>query len=430
MEKQNQSEFINQEAEQAILALILLDPDLIKECYLKPSDFYETRNQIIFKAMLNLYQKNMEIDVVLIVSELNDEETRIIGRTDYLAELSGAFSSTTNFMMYQKWVKNANKVRLAMKSAQNFLNAPKLNSLGVMTKYFSELIEDLIVTSSNTEELLMEIYNEIHNPKQGLSGVDTGYKELNIMTDGFQPGDLIIMAARPSVGKTALALNLALNATIYNSKAIFYSFEMSEKQLLYRLLSIVSDVNSAFLQRNSKLLTSDEIKNVDNAYPKMINLGIEIEEEAIRYSVEELAINIRNRVKNNGGKQCLVIIDYLQLIKTDNTLMRHDLKIGQITRELKLLAKELNTPIILLSQLNRGVESRMDKRPMMSDLRDSGSIEQDADIIMLLHREDYYNQSSNVFSKIEVNLAKHRNGPVGPIYLNFNKSTGTFKDIN
>lgn len=425
----NQNEIINLEAEQSVLGSILMEGGLIKESFLNPYDFYLEKHQIIFKTMKDLDANNEPVDIITIVSRLDDITRERIGGLTYLTELADSVPSLETFKFHQQLVRKAYKVRKSLQLCYSYENAPSINLLHQLIKTLNELTEEEYSTYTTNQEVLYEIYNEIINPKTGLSGIDTGFKDFNTMTDGLQRGDLIILAARPSVGKTALALNLAMNACKNNTKVIYFSFEMPKKQLIYRIISSLASVDLMLLRQGENLLTKDESERAVHSFGIIDNWDFIINDDVNLQSVNDISLNIRSQLRQESNKDCLVIIDYLQLLKTDRTIDRQDLRIGEITRELKLLAKELNIPIVLLSQLNRNVENRADKRPFMSDLRDSGNIEQDADVILLLHRDDYYNRDSEYKNIIEVNIAKHRNGPVGAIELLFLKDTGTFFDL-
>lgn len=426
----NQNEITNLEAEQSVLGSLLMEGSLIKEAFLMPYEFNLEKHQIIFKTMKDIDANEEPVDIVTIVSKVDDITRERIGGLTYLTELANSVPSLATFKFHQQLVRKAYKVRKSLQLCYSYENAPSIDLLHQLIKNLNELTEEENSTHTTNQEVLFEIYDEIVNPKAGLSGIDTGLGDFNTMTDGLQRGDLIILAARPSVGKTALALNFAMNACKNNTKVIYFSFEMPKKQLMYRMISSLARIDLMLLRQSENLLTADEYERAVHSFGIIDNWDLIINDDNSRQSVYDISLNIRSQLRQEANKDCVVIIDYLQLIKTDRTIARHDLQIGEITRELKLLAKELNIPIVLLSQLNRNVENRADKRPFMSDLRDSGNIEQDADVILLLHRDDYYNRDSESKNIIEVNIAKQRNGPVGAIELLFLKDTGTFLDLS
>lgn len=423
----NHNDVYNIEAEQVVLGCILQKPELIKDVTVKADEFSLEKHQTIFKSMKALDKDGNPIDYVTLVTKLGNIKIDQIGGVSYLQQLGESVPSVEPFHFYEGLVKKAFKVRKVLQIFKSFEFTPSEESLFHTLKLLNELAdEDGDFSKVSNQEILMEIYEELSNQKKGLSGVDTGFLDLNSMTDGFQKDDLIILAARPSVGKTALALNFAMNACKKETKVIFFSFEMPQKQLLFRILSSMASINSMFLRQNQ--MTDEEMDRAAHVKEIIYKWDLVIDEYPGQTTFD-INLKIRREIRNAHEKPCLVIIDYLQLIKTDNSYDRHDLKIAAITRELKIMAKELNVPIILLSQLNRNVEQRVDKRPFMSDLRDSGSIEQDADVILLLHRDDYYNNSEQK-NLIDINIAKQRNGPVGPVDLLFVKETGTFLDLS
>lgn len=424
----NHNDIYNIEAEQVVLGCILQKPELIKDATVKADEFSLEKHQVIFQSMKALEKSGQPIDFVMLVTKLGNFRTEQIGGVAYLQQLGESVPSVESFHFYEELIKKAYKIRKSLQILKSFEFTPSEDSLYHTLKLLNELIDeggDISVASK--QDVLMEIYNELTNQKEGLSGIDTGFSDLNYMMDGFQKGDLIILAARPSVGKTALALNFAMNACKKNTKVIFFSFEMPQKQLLYRILSSIATINSMFLRQNQ--MTDEEMDRAALSTGIIDKWDLVIEDNPGQTTFD-INLKIRREIRKTNENPCLVIIDYLQLIKTDNSYDRHDLKIAAVTRELKIMAKELNVPIILLSQLNRNVEQRSDKHPYMSDLRDSGSIEQDADVILLLHRDDYYNNGTDQKNKIEINIAKQRNGPVGPVDLLFVKETGTFLDLS
>lgn len=430
MNTTNQYETTNIEAEQGLLGSLFLNPTLVNECYIQPSEMYFKKHQLILKAMYDVFSEHNHVDLAALFAKFDDSERETIGGYSYVSDLMNSQFHDRNFKTYQKLIRDTFKVRKAVEFSINFSNYPSIDSLHKMSQKISELIEDEIVEETSNFEVLQEIYEEIFQPSLGLTGIDTGLQDLNTMTDGIQKGDLVILAARPSVGKTALALNFAMNACLNKNRVLFYSFEMPKKQLLQRMLSSLTRIDLMYLRKSTKPLTIEETKLIANKYSTISEWDLIISDEKGGQTVQDICISMRSHLKNNQDKDSLVIIDYLQLVRTNKSINRHDLQIGEITRELKLLAKELNIPIVLISQLNRNVESRNDKRPMMSDLRDSGNIEQDADVIFLLHREDYYNRESALKNVIELNIAKHRNGPVGTVELLYSKEIGIFSDYN
>lgn len=273
----------------------------------------------------------------------------------------------------------------------------------------------------------MDIFNEMYENRGDLNGIDTGFESLNRMTGGWNKGDLIILAARPSMGKTAFALSLAMNCCKKGGVVDVFSLEMPKKQLAKRILSSLSRIDGAKWKNPYRLFTEEDQAKANTALNTYHQWNFQIHDPSQK-TVSGLRAQIQKTRREFPDEDYLVVIDYLQLIAVSRKYDRHDLAIASITKELKQIARQYEVPIILLSQLSRGVEQRMDKRPKMSDLRDSGSIEQDADLIMLLYRDEYYNKDNTENKYIEIDIAKHRNGPVGMVKLVFEKEFGRFID--
>ena len=432
MQNVNDYELNNLEAEQGVLGIILLNPKVIKRCYLAPKEMYYTKHRILLKGLIQLYEKRNnadDIDITLLLSYLSNSDREIVGGLTYLTELLGSQFTDRGFDSYQQLVRNAFKVRTGLDFIEKYKSNAGIEELDTLARSLTNLTLEGHVEDTSNYQALVDIHNSLYKERNGLSGIDIGFEELNVMTDGWQGGDLIVLAARPSVGKTAFAVNFSMNACKKQNKVLFYSLEMPKRQVLTRAICAEAKVNMSFFSKGVNLLDEHEITAIGRAEGEVSKWDLVVCEATSIDSVKDLCINIRSQLNTEEADKALIVIDYLQLIQTDKSITRHDLAIAEITRKLKLLAIELNVPIVLLSQLNRGVESRNDKRPMMSDLRDSGSIEQDADIIMLLHREDYYDRKTENKNIIEVDIAKHRNGPVGTVKLLFEKETGNFYDL-
>jgi replicative DNA helicase len=279
-----------------------------------------------------------------------------------------------------------------------------------------------VKNEKTVHDYLLEIADEMCFPNEDYSGFLTSYKELDAMTGGLQRGDLIILAARPSVGKTAFALNLVAGHCKNGGVSSIFSLEMGTKSLLQRLISCEGMVNGQ--KWRGMTFSEDDYKGLLHAVGEISNWNILIHEQ--KRTVLEICSSVRKAVHDDPEGKHVVVIDYLQLISPVVRRERRDLEVGEITRELKLLAMDLDIPIVLLSQLSRGVESRQDKRPMMSDLRESGNIEQDADVIAFLYRDNYYNQNSDAGDILEVNIGKQRNGPTGTVEMAFQREFGRF----
>lgn len=420
----------NVEAEQALLGCILVEGDLIKELSLQPEHFSETRHQVIFKAMREVQKLGKSIDMVTTVTKLGDSVEQV-GGLQYLTDLGSAVATTANFLAYQTLIYEAYRLREMKKIAIEFANTPTDDGITELYKRAMELQEIGIEKTRTKQDVLMEIYNDMHEEKEDITGIPSGLQDLDAMTGGWQNGDLIILAARPSMGKTAFALGLG-KANCENNSGVtdIFSLEMPNKQLTHRLLSNLGNIEGSKWKNPRKFFSDRDYENATKAIGEYEKWNINIHDKPAQ-TLADIRSKIRKTKKENtGNKKHLVVIDYLQLIKSIGKFERRDLEVGSITAELKEMARTFEIPIILLSQLSRAVEQRQDKRPMMSDLRESGSIEQDADIVMFLYRDDYYNKNSELKNIIEIDLAKQRNGPTGIIQASFIKEYGRFLNLS
>lgn len=426
------------EAEEAILGAILYNPPSLGKIVesVKPESFYKPAHKIIYRAMLDMFRKNQPIDTVTLFEYLKTEdEIENIGGQDYLLYLYDNVVTTANIGYYADIVKEK-----AIKRA--LINA---GSEIVQSAYENEEVDKLLddaqkqifgIASENAtsdligiEGLVVDAYEEIekrfHN-KDELVGVTTGFYDLDGITSGLQKSDLIILAARPSMGKTAFALNLAQNVAMKGKKAVaIFSLEMPKSQLVKRMLCAEAEVDSRRVTSGN--LQPNDWEKLMEAMGKLSEAKIYIDDTS---GVTAIDIKAKCRRLMMEEKDLgLIVIDYLQLMEGGGNPNDRNQQISAISRSLKGLARELNVPIIALSQLSRGVESRPDKRPMMSDLRDSGAIEQDADIVMFIYRDEYYNRDNvDNKGKAEVIIAKHRNGGVGTINLLFQSNITKFKN--
>src|SRR5699024_208340 len=328
------------------------------------------------------------IDVVIVTTELIEiDKLEVVGNVSYLTKLAESVPSTATFKHYEQLLREAYQLRETKKAVERFLNEPS-------EQMIDHLLEDLKKCRAltlrdkekSTYDHLVEISEELMEPKQEDLGYKTSLPPFDRLTGGLQQGDLIILAARPSVGKTAFALNMATGHCKQGGDVLVFSLEMATKQLLKRMISAEGMINMTKWQNISNLFTGQDYEQAMKAIGELTDWKLEINDA--KHTITEIRGEIRKYVHNHPGQKPLIIIDYLQLIRP--TLIRRDrrdLEVGEITRELKLLALDLKIPIVLLSQLSRGVDSRQDKRPLMSDLRESGNIEQDADVIAFLYRQ-------------------------------------------
>jgi replicative DNA helicase len=422
------------EAEQSIIGCLLLDESLIKDCALTPQHFYIRKFKILFQAMKELDEKNKPIDVVSIVEQLGIHQIENLGGIIYLTQLAGSIPTTANFHYYEQTVKDHFQKRKTIETAQNLIHKAQGDDI---SQTIHEGIQELMTIeddygeddSGDIHSGLIEIYDDCQKDLGDLTGIPSGFKKLDELTGGFQESDFIVIGARPSVGKTAFALNLALQAYDEEVSAIF-SMEMPKKQLLKRATGILGSISSMKMRNPRRKFQQEDWGSLTDAIGQISKRNLHIFDRG-GMDINYIWSKVRKLKRHYGeGKRMLVIIDYLQLITGDPQLQGNRVaEISEISRMLKRMAREVNVTVIALSQLSRGVESRQEKRPMLSDLRESGQIEQDSDLIAFLYRDDYYNRNSEENNLIEVILAKHRNGPIGTVKLEFLKEVGLFLDV-
>jgi replicative DNA helicase len=429
----------NIEAEQAVLGSVLLEQEALTVTseILMPDDFYRTSHQKIYQAILTLSDKGEPVDLVTVTAELADQNLLDeVGGVSYLAELANSVPTAANVEFYARIIEEKSVLRRLIRTAttiasegyereddvEGLLSDAEKKILEVAqqknTKAFQNIKDVLVVTYDKIETL--------HHRKGDITGIPTGFTELDKMTAGFQRNDLIIVAARPSVGKTAFSLNIAQNvATKTDENVAIFSLEMGADQLVMRMLCAEGNINAQRLRTGD--LTPEDWGKLTMAMGSLSNAGIYIDDTpGIR--VGEIRAKCR-RLKQESGLG-MILIDYLQLIQGNGKGGENrQQEVSEISRSLKALARELQVPVIALSQLSRGVESRQDKRPMMSDIRESGSIEQDADIVAFLYRDDYYDKETEKKDIIEIIIAKQRNGPVGTVELAFVKEFNKFVNL-
>lgn len=410
------------EAESMVLGAVFLEPSAINDIILKPEHFSQSRHRVIFTAMRELQRDRVEINPFSLVNLLGNEIENVGGVT-YFTEISLCCPSVSGLEHYQEVVLKSYQIRELRKSAAHFLNDSSAQTAEAFYQKYVETQELGLESGKRKGEALVELYESLYaDPVHG--GISSGYEKLDGFTGGFKPGELIIVAGRPSMGKTALVLNLAYNAASKGTVVDFFSLEMSEKQLYQRLISRMASIDASKWHNPFRIFSDKETRKANEALNTCYKMPFQIHDQG-KLTLDEIRARIQKTRRENENAPCLVVIDYLQLIPIEGKFERHDLAIGSITRELKQMAKQYKVPIILLSQLSRSVEQRQDKRPLMSDLRDSGSIEQDADIVMLLYREGYYKRDFEGHDT-EINLVKHRNGPVGTVRLKFVKEFSWF----
>lgn len=428
----------NIEAEESILGGVLLDPEAIGRVaeLLTPDTFYIGAHQEIFRAALALHAQGSPTDLMCVTAWLQDQGLLDkVGGQGKLTQLVDSIVSAVNIDQYAALIKEKHLRRQLIK-ATNEVNQMAYDTSRSLEIVLDEAEQQIFSVTQDrasqgltaTEDILASTFAEIEQRSLGqvLPGLSCNFYDLDAMTQGFQRSDLVIVAGRPSMGKTALTLQIARQISeIHQLGVAVFSLEMSKEQLVQRLLSCEAGIDSNYLRAGR--IQQNQWEPLSRAIGTLSQLPIYIDDSP-NPSVNELRSNARRLQAERPEGLGMVLIDYLQLMGSGDSEGRVQ-EISKITRALKGLARELNVPVVVLSQLSRGVESRTNKRPLMSDLRESGSIEQDADLIILLYRDDYYNPDSPERGICELNIAKHRNGPVGTVKLLFEPKLTRFFNL-
>ena len=432
----------NIDAEKSLLGAILIDQEVLIDVVeiVKATDFYDKRHGKIFAGMIHLYQNHEGVDLITVTDELKKSgHLDEIGGSTYLAELTNHVPTAAHASSYAEIVsQNAVRRRLIKASADinslafdENLTVPQLlgqSEAELFSVSDSSLKQDL-TSISDILDTSFDRINDLYVNKGVLRGVKTGYRDLDNMTAGLQRSDLIILAARPAMGKTTLVTNLAYNvATIEKKTVLFFSLEMSKEQLIDRMLADAAGVDSWNIRTGN--LSEEDFAKLAEASGEMAEAPIFIDDTP---GVSVLEMRTKARRAAHDGELGLIIIDYLQLMQGSGSAQANGNRVqevSEISRGLKLLARELNVPIIALSQLSRSVESRSPQIPQLADLRESGSIEQDADIVMFIYREAYYNPETERENITDLILAKHRHGPTGTVELYFHPERLRFMSLD
>lgn len=416
----------NVEAEQGVLGCILREPDLIQDCRLSPNHFSK-HHRLFFEIFRDIDERGDRPDLLTVTAELKKHGQEY--QTGYLGDLMNSVVSVASFKGYQRMVFESYRIRKAHHLASVFTLDPSDDKITEMYQKFGELQEIGIESEDTKKDILFEIYEDMETDRGEIAGIDTGYYDLNELTGGLQNSELTVVAARPSVGKTAFALNLALNTAYRGTVVDLFSLEMPEKQLTHRFLSAIGNVDLAKWKNPYRRFTDEDRDKISRAIGIYDNMNIYIHDES-RQTVADIRAHVRKTRKKHPDAKHFVIVDYLQLLTPLKPRETRNLEVAEMSRELKNLAGENDIPVILLSQLSRGIENRKDKRPMLSDLRDSGAVEQDANNVIFLHRDDYYDHDSEKQNIIELIMAKQRNGPIGTVELAFMKEYGRFVNLD
>ena len=438
------------EAETALLGSLLVYPESIAtvvEYDMRVDDFYRNEHQHIFEHMIALIEANRIIDPKLLITRLSDHnQLDLIGGVDYLFMLTENSAGPSSVKHYVDVVQEKAQIRRLIHVGQDIVDHGFDTSveLDELLDLAEQQILDVTRIRRSTEMLssrevvqaFLDNLNQIRANKNQITGLKTGYRSLDYLTNGLQRGDLIILAARPSVGKTAFALNLALNSARFNddgqSAAAVFSLEMPATHLISRMISAQSSIKSNYLRSGN--LDDDQMNELHQSANALAQLNLYIDDSST-ITVPEIFSKCR-KLKAEGGLD-MIVIDYIQLITGKSTTENRQQEVSEISRSLKQLAREMEVPVIALSQLSRLVERRDNKIPQLSDLRESGSIEQDADIVMFLYREDYYQQDDDEEEKVSsdeprpvlLKISKHRNGALADITMQFNPSISKFYDV-
>ena len=427
----------NEEAERSALGAVMLNKEALLDVTeeVKPEDFYNESHREIFDAIMNLYRENTAVDMLTVCEELNRRKALdMVGGRAYIATLTAEVPSTANAGEYAKIVSEKAMLRRLITAAED------ITIKGYDDKMAAEELLDYAEGDifriaqkrqrndyAKIQDVLMKnlrIIDQAVQNKGQVIGLPTGFKQLDEKTSGLQPSDLIIVAARPGMGKTAFALNIAQQSAVKaGASVLIFSLEMSQEQLGQRLIAMQARVESEKLKKGT--LDLKDWDRINFALNELNNTKIVIDDTP-GISIMEMRNKCR-RLKAEQGLD-LIVVDYLQLMTFDGRADSRQQEISALSRHLKLLAREMNCPVIVLSQLSRAPELRQDKRPMLSDLRESGSIEQDADIVMFLYRDDYYNENTEKPGVCEINIAKHRSGPTDRIDLTWVARYTKFSD--
>lgn len=431
----------NIEAEQSVLGSVLLKAKSFGNVLeiLKPNDFYLQAHKMIYEAMLDLFEKNEPQDLLTITNLLRDNnQLEKIGGSTYLARLTSIVPVTANIASYAKIIRNKSILRHLIEVNTDIATRcyEEQGDIDLLVDQAEQAIFDIAGSKSGDgftpiNQIVpqaFDLINQLFKRKELITGVPTGYTDLDKMTAGLQPSDLIIIAARPSMGKTSFAMNIAQHAAIVEKIGVaVFSLEMSKEQLVMRLLSSVGRIDSQRI-RTGKLHPED-FEKLNRAVGMLSGAPIYIDDTPA-ISVLEMRAKVRRLAAQHDLG--LIIVDYLQLMQGRHSTENRTQEISEISRSLKALAKEHKIPVIALSQLNRSLESRTDKRPMMSDLRESGAIEQDADVITFIYRDEVYNKSEDNPDRgtAEIIIGKQRNGPTGILRLAFIKEITMFENMS
>ena len=427
-------------AEKSILSSLLINNETVELIlqHLTVETFYFKNHQELYRSIIFLYQKKIPIDIFTLTSFLQDNGLlEKIGGLKILIDLVNQIPNILYLEEYIRLLQDKFLRRTLIKLGYQIVNSsyitniPLENILNDLEKKLFNITNQTNNPSLSTSaELLAKVFFDLKQKslKEKLPGLESGFKNLDLITYGFQPSDLIIIAGRPGMGKTAFCLNILTSIVkTYKLPVVFFSLEMGKEQLMYRVLSNETKIPNTNLKTGN--ISKEEWIKLSNAIKKFSSLPIFID-DTTNISIQTIRVQLK-KILFEQTKIGLVIIDYLQLMQNSKSKIENRVQeLSQITRSLKSIAREFNIPVIALSQLSRNVETRINKRPLLSDLRESGSIEQDADLVLMLFRENYYNFKKEQEDLAEIIVAKHRNGPIGTIQLKFDAEFIKFSNSN
>ncbi|PIU00583.1 MAG: replicative DNA helicase [Bdellovibrionales bacterium CG10_big_fil_rev_8_21_14_0_10_45_34] len=430
----------NLEAEQSVIGGLMLDPNAWDQVVdiLSEADFYKSAHRTIFSTIQDLQNKGQPVDILTVSSMLNDrDQLGAIGSAGYLAEIIDSTPSAVNIKTYAELIREKSLLRRVISTGSEIIEEAYGGDYGSVDEYVDRVEAKIfqildkrktagLVPASEIVRASLEKIEELHQRKASITGIATGFDDLDKMTSGFQPGELIIIAARPSMGKTALGLTIVNNIALKSKKKVaFFSLEMAREQIMVRILASAAKIEMGDLRVG---------RVPDSSWSSLISAASEISESDL-YIDDTSAISpfeIRAKCRRLAAQKGLdlIVIDYLQIMDLKQRVESRERAVSEISRTLKAISKELKVPVVALAQLNRGVEGRSDRRPMLSDLRESGSIEQDADVIMMIYRDEYYEKDQSETKGVaEIIINKQRNGPTGTVKLAWLAKYGTFANL-
>lgn len=410
-------------AEKSILGSMLAENYLILDSTVKLEHFSSTQHQVIFTAMQELARTNKSVDYITLLSVREPIE---LGGANYIVDLKN-YANPTKFNEYAEilfvhWQHVMKQQILAQAQQESWSIDQIQTQLDAITD--SDNVQETSITDA-----LVAAANRPYEPESAKTGINSELRDFDRMTNGFQDGDLFIIAARPSMGKTDTMNHFAVHAGFQGYLPIIFSLEMKKELLIDRMIATTGNINRLNLRDPYATMSDAQKAKWTQAIGLLNNAKIQIDDRPAM-TVPQIRATARKLIKQYPDRKPLILIDYLQIIRANNPKDNQTQQVGQISRDLKQMAREFNCPVVCLSQLNRSVEQRQDKRPVMSDIRDSGNIEQDADVIAFLYRDDYYDKESESKNLLEIIIAKHRNGPTGTVPIAYVKETGRLLNLD